>query len=272
MVLEHRDCAAIDEMLPAYALNALDEGDRAQVEFHLLSCERHEDAAAWNDVALRMAGLVPATAPPEGLRDRILGIPSAPPQPVPAAAAVKTPPAAPVSVPPAPVEGTSEPPEFARPTPASVGASAEPGPGRAFPARFPWTLAAVFAALAVFFAAWTGVLVFGNDDEGPEPTLVATASAGGIEARASYIEAEQVALVRIEGLTGLPEGSDYQLWAISPEGDPQAAGILEIEGGTALASVSGEFQAGWAFAVTIEPGGGSAAPTSDPIVAVTFEG
>ena len=57
MVLEHRDCAEIDEMLPAYAVDALDDADRARVEAHLASCERHDDAAAWGDVALRLADL-----------------------------------------------------------------------------------------------------------------------------------------------------------------------------------------------------------------------
>src|SRR5690606_17926528 len=81
-MLEHRDCAEIDEMLPAYAMGALDDADRVRVDSHLVSCDRHEDAFAWGEVALRLADLAPEVTPPEALRERILAIPSGPPVPV----------------------------------------------------------------------------------------------------------------------------------------------------------------------------------------------
>ena len=246
MALEHRDCAEIDEMLPAYAVDALDDADRARVEGHLASCERHDDAAAWGDVALRLADLAPAVTPPAGLRDRVLGIPSAP--------------AAPVEPAPAPVEVVPTP--VAEPAP-------PPAPIRLRPSRVPYALAAAFAAIAVFFGAWTAVLLAGGDDDGA-PALAASASADGIDARASFIADEQVAVVRFDGLDPPPAGSDYQLWAIAPGADPASAGILAIEDGHALASVEGDFGAGWTFAITVEPEGGSPAPTTDPLVAVTF--
>lgn len=256
-MIEHRDCAAIDEMLPAYAVDGLDETDRALVEAHLLSCERHEDAAVWGDVALRLADLAPEIAPPEGLRARILDIPHAIPEPVApveVVAPVETAPA-PRVTPAAPVEDSDR--TWAAPTPI-----------RGF--RLPYALAAVFAALAVFFGGWTAILLTGGGDEEASSALVASTAEGGIEASASFIEDEQVALVRFSGLTPLPEGSDYQLWAIGPGEAPTPAGILNVEGGSVLSSVAGQFEAGWTFAVTIEPEGGSQAPTSDPIVAVTF--
>ena len=257
-MIEHRDCAAIDDMLPAYAVNGLDEADRALVEAHLLSCERHEDAGAWGDVALRLADLAPEVTPPEGLRARILGIPHAVPEPV--APVEMAPPVVsapePRAAPPAPVQDSDD------------RTSTAPTPIRGF--RLPYALAAVFAALAVFFGGWTAVLLTGGGDDDTPTALAASTAEGGIEASASFIEAEQVALVRFSGLTPLPEGSDYQLWAIGPGQDPTPAGILTVEGGSVLSSVAGQFETGWTFAVTIEPEGGSPAPTSDPIVAVTF--
>lgn len=256
-MIEHRDCAAIDEMLPAYAVDGLDEADRALVEAHLMSCDRHEDAAAWGDVALRLADLAPEVTPPDGLRARILGIPHAVPEPV-----------APVEVV-APVAVSPE-PRFTPPAPVedSDRTSASPTPIRSY--RLPYALAAAFAALAVFFGGWTAVLLTGGGDEEAPSALVASTTDGGIAASASFIEDEGVALFRVSGLTPLPEGSDYQLWAIGPGEDPTPAGILNVEGGSVLSSVAGQFETGWTFAVTIEPEGGSAAPTSDPIVAVTF--
>lgn len=247
-MVEHRDCAATDEMLPAYAVDALDAADRALVEAHLATCDRHEDAAAWGDVALRLSDLAPEMAPPAALRDRILAIPSAPPAAAPAVPAA-------VATPAAPVEDSD--------------AAQAPTPLRRPPTRLPYALAAVFAAIAVFFGAWTGILLTGNADE-DSPRLAASTSAGGIEASATFIEDEQVALVRISGLAPLPEGSDYQLWTIGPGESPAPAGIVSVQGGSVVAPVAGSFSEGWTFAITIEPVGGSPAPTTDPIVAVTF--
>ena len=253
MALEHRDCAEIDEMLPAYAVDALDDADRARVEAHLATCDRHDDVAAWGDVALRLADLAPAMTPPAALRDRILAIPSAPAEP-----------ASPGDVAPAPVE---VPLTRAEEAPAAQVPSPAPIPPRL--SRLPYALAAVFAAIAVFFGAWTAVLLAGGDEEGA-PALAASASAGGIDARASFIADEQVVVVRFDGLDPLPAGSAYQLWAIAPGADPASAGILAIEDGHALASVEGGFGVGWTFAVTVEPEGGSPVPTTDPLVAITF--
>jgi len=249
-MLEHRDCAAIDEMLPAYAVDGLDVAERALVEAHLETCERHEDVAAWGDVALRLSALAPEMTPPTGLRDRILAIPSAPP----VAVETPVPTATPIGVPAAPVEDSD--------------AVRAPTPIR--PSRLPYALAAVFATIAVFFGAWTGILLTGGDADEGAPRLVASTSAGGIEARATFIEDEQVALVRFTGLTPLSEDSDYQLWTIGPGESPAPAGIVNVDGGSVVASVAGSFEAGWTFAITIEPAGGSQAPTTDPIVAVTF--
>ena len=248
-MVEHRDCAAIDEMLPAYAVDALDDADRALVEAHLATCDRHEDAAAWGEVALRLSDLAPELTPPAGLLDRILAIPSAPP------AAAEPTVLAPVAIPAAPVEDSD--------------ASKEPIPLRRPATWLPYAMAAAFAAIAVFFGAWTGILLTGGDSD-ESPRLAASASAGGIEATATFIEDEQLALVRISGLTPLPEGSDYQLWTIGPGESPAPAGIVNVQGGSVVAPVAGSFSEGWTFAVTIEPTGGSPAPTTDPIVAVTF--
>ena len=267
-MIENRDCAAIDEMLPAYAVNGLDEADRALVEAHLLSCDRHADSAVWGAVALRLADLAPAIAPPEGLRARILAIPHAAADPVATTEPIVTDEtAAPVEVV-APVVMASETRVPTTRSEDSDRSSRTPTPIRSF--RMPYALAAAFAGLAVFFAGWTALLLTGDSGSGTQAALVASTAEGGIEARASYIGDEQVALVRFDGLPPLPAGSDYQLWAIGPGAAPTPAGILNTDGGRALSSVAGQFESGWTFAVTVEPEGGSPAPTSDPIVALTF--
>ncbi len=252
MALEHRDCAEIDEMLPAYAVHALDDSGRARVEVHLASCDRHEDAAAWGDVALRLADLVPAMTPPADLRDRVMAITSAPAEPA------APPEVAPVEEAPVPVEVL--PAAVEEPTAQATGVPR---------ARLPYALAAAFATIAVIFAAWTAVFLAGGDE--PAASLTTSASAGGVAARASFIADERVAVLRFDGLEGPPAGSVYQLWAIGPDVDPTPAGLLlTIEDGHAVAAVEGDFGPGWTFTVTAEPDGGSPAPTTDPLVSLTF--
>lgn len=247
---EQLDCSAVDALLHAYATDVLDAEERALVEEHLTGCALHEDVDAWRGVSLRLSSLAPVMTPPAGLRDRILAIPAAS-----AADSVAASPA---------IETRDVPPtqitHDARPLPIPRSATRS--------SRWAYALAAVFAVIALSFAGWTAVLLTNNDDA--SSVLTASASAGGIQASAVYVGDEQVAVVRLEGLDAPAAGRDYQLWTIAPGGSPASAGIVQQEGGAAIATVAGEFGTGWTFAVTVEPAGGSEQPTSEPIAAVTF--
>lgn len=71
-----------------------------------------------------------------------------------------------------------------------------------------------------------------------------------------------------DGLAPLPAGQTYQLWYIGEEG-PVSAGTFEASSkGTTWHVLEGEMSAGDTVGVTVEPSGGSDAPTSDPIVAI----
>ncbi|MET0854929.1 MAG: anti-sigma factor [Microterricola sp.] len=71
-----------------------------------------------------------------------------------------------------------------------------------------------------------------------------------------------------DGLAPLPADQTYQLWYIGEEG-PVSAGTFEVSGkGTTWHVLEGEMSAGDTVGVTVEPSGGSDAPTSDPIVAI----
>ena len=64
---------AVHDLTPAYALDALDETERAEYEAHLATCERcREELAALQDTATSLAYATPAPAPPPHLRDRIV--------------------------------------------------------------------------------------------------------------------------------------------------------------------------------------------------------
>ncbi|MCY1159628.1 MAG: anti-sigma factor [Citricoccus sp.] len=63
-----------------------------------------------------------------------------------------------------------------------------------------------------------------------------------------------------------PEGERvYQLWTLEGDQAPRSAGLLDLDDGLALVRLS-EVPPAAALAVTLEPAGGSPAPTSDPVV------
>jgi anti-sigma-K factor RskA len=70
------------------------------------------------------------------------------------------------------------------------------------------------------------------------------------------------------GLTVLPSGKTYELWYINSAGKPTAAGLFESNGKSTLQVLSGRMSKGDTVGVTIEPSGGSKAPTTKPIVAI----
>jgi anti-sigma-K factor RskA len=67
------NCDAIDELLAAYALEALSPIEAQAVRAHLASCRRHDEAlAAHRSVAGRLALAVEEREPPPALRARLL--------------------------------------------------------------------------------------------------------------------------------------------------------------------------------------------------------
>lgn len=81
--------------------------------------------------------------------------------------------------------------------------------------------------------------------------------------RAVAVLGEDSALFAARDMTELQD-QDYQLWTLQGD-EATSAGVLEWEDGELTAHVD-EFPADAALAVTAEPEGGSEQPTSDPLV------
>lgn len=68
-------------------------------------------------------------------------------------------------------------------------------------------------------------------------------------------------------LPAAPSGKQYQLWALK-DGKPIDAGMIEVTDGKASLQQMKKIQAAEAFAVTLEPAGGSAQPTLEQLTVI----
>lgn len=94
--------------------------------------------------------------------------------------------------------------------------------------------------------------------------------AGGGVATLLWSLEQRRSAVLIDGLSALPVGKTYQLWYLDAAGAATPAGTFEASGdGTTWRVLDGAMSGGDTVGVTIEPDGGSAAPTTDPILAIT---
>ena len=96
---------------------------------------------------------------------------------------------------------------------------------------------------------------------------VSKVSTGGTVTLVWSLQLKKSALIG-DGLSALPSSKTYELWYISPAGKPTPAGTFESNGKSTLQVLAGDMTKGDTVGVTVEPAGGSKAPTSKPIVAI----
>lgn len=229
------------DLLPAYALDAVDDLERRAVE-RLLQTDPGARRALdeYRDV---VAAFAVEAEPPAHLRDVVL----------------------------AQVSGA---PQLARPAKA---AGLERSP--VTPPRRRWGLVAAAAAAVVAVAVPTTIAVREHRETvqleaqadrvaqmlaDPDARLVTAPVEGGGEATALVSGGD--VLVSAEGMPAPDEGHDWQLWIVA-DGAPVSAGLMPpATGGVSRALVEGG--AGHVVAVTLEPAGGSDQPTTDPVLAI----
>jgi anti-sigma-K factor RskA len=263
------------ESCAAYALGGLDEADRVRFEEHLSAgCAECEAALAdYAAATVLLAASAPEAAPPPGLRARVIK------------AALAARPAATVER--FPIPRTVEHPVLRRPS------------------RWSWALAAAAVVLAVGAGVvwmtnadlrtevarlgeelrvareriatlelqsveenrWARVLTSPN---ARVATLVPTPDAETtLKGRAIYDPSTRAAVVVLENVN-IPSNRTYQLWAIRG-GTPASLGLIRADkSGLAVMRVpdAGESTSLGAFAISLEPAGGSPNPAapSGPVV------
>lgn len=232
------DEAEADDLLAAYALDALPEPEARRVEEHLQTCPEHRAAAA----ELRKTGSLLSLTVEEGepspeLRRRIVE-------------AVKASPA----------------------RSASVEREAPQAPVLAMPRRFPSWLprparlaVAATVAIGLGISALIGYQIGQITGRPVAYTFQGDASAApGAEARLVYFKDRKEAVLAASGLPKLASGQVYEMWLIK-NGVPVDKGISASATGDLGAKLSGDLSQFQQFAITIEPGE-QQLPTTKPIL------
>jgi anti-sigma-K factor RskA len=226
-----------DDLKEAYALGALSEEERQEVEDYLMM---HPELRAEVDDLRSIANLI-ALAPQEyepspKLRRNLMNR----------------------------ISSSSDATPAVDPSPRQAGLWRVFGPGGL-------AAAAVLAFVVIGMFAWNASLQEENQTlqgelQGQQTyALEGTGAAQEVQGEVVRLGDERAVLVA-EDLPSLSEGETYETWILR-EDVPEPAGLFEPDdAGVAAAPIEGSIEGADAVAVTIEPSGGSSSPTSDPLM------
>jgi anti-sigma-K factor RskA len=249
----------------AYALNALDGDERDHFERHLQGCRACADEVRGFTATVTAMGMAAASEPPPDLKIRVL-----------AAAAMTR------QLPPVTGEGRSA--RSAR----AVRAAGQPAPLRSpLAQRSPWIprLALGVGAAGLAAAAALGVVTVTAQHQldsaqasnaaiaavlsAPDAQITSEATSAGGTATVVASVREGTMVFTSSGLRALPPQQVYELWFLGP-GNARRAGLVPPAADEATTPVlASGLQPGDKVGVTVEPAGGSSAPTTTPIVVMT---
>ncbi|WGL51176.1 anti-sigma factor [Nocardioides sp. BP30] len=225
----------------AYAIDALDDEERADFERHLADCPTCQaEVDGLREAATTLAELHTAE-PPAALRQHVLD-----------------------SI------------RVVRPLPPVV----EPIRRSATGVRRRWIglVAAAVVAIALGGAVWhpwtnpaeqpeSGVLA--QIERAPDVQRFTTHGPGNATVTVYRSVSLNEAAVEAHDLGQAPDGKVYQVWLQNTAGAMVPAGFLAPGTSTATA-LNGDASAAEGAGITVEPAGGSPAPTSDPVALVAF--
>jgi anti-sigma-K factor RskA len=226
----------------AYAVDALDDIERAQFERHLAECvECRAEVASLRSTAAVLAETT-STAPPEGLRERVL-------------ADIGT----------------------VRPLPPAIGTGA--APRRRFRLAPLAAAAALIAAVGtgvIVTQPWAD-----DSSQTPQVSAVdRVLQAEDAERYTQTIDGAEATLVRSRSLNQAvlvtqdmappPDGKVYELW-LDHKGVGMVSAGLMAQGGEQQILLEGDPATALGAGITVEPAGGSEEPTLPPVTLFAFE-
>lgn len=244
----------------AYAVDALEDDERAAFERHLERCEdcQHEVASLREAAALMSYDV--AISPPPGLRDRLLAdVGQVRPLP--------------------PVTARREAPAPAE-EPAAVAGGATVLP---FRRRFGTRARVAAAAAVVVVLGAVGVTAtepWAVDEAPPVAAERVLASSDaqavtqrfpdGSSATVTRSPSAGLAVLQTRDMADPPSERVFELWLLDSAGTAVPAGVM-TSGGDKTVVLDGDAAEATAVAITEEPTGGSQQPTSDPIAMFDLE-
>ena len=230
----------VEELIPAYALNCLDNNEAEQVAAHLRDCPAcRAELETYRHVVDELAYTTPDAVPPASLRDRLLG-----------------------AVQPAPAELPSQ-----TWWQALVDLLCRPVPA--------WSLAGVLVVLAVIWLWSSGIISGTHPSPGIMQTVALLPTEAALGAQGLLVigsDGNEGGLV-VEDLPTLDADHQYQLWLIDREGHRTSGAVFSVDAdgyGTTMVTSSLPLTSYIAFGITIEPAGGSPGPTGQKVLGGAF--
>ena len=230
----------------AYALDALDDDERADFEEHLARCATCRDEVDSFGAVTPLLAETVAVTPPPSLRDDIL------------ARAART---------------RQDPPPAAHRAPTHADDEAEVLPLRRR-ARRRWVALAAAAALLVGGGVTWQVVDRATTSiseevvAAPDARTQEVTTADGGTVRVVRSERMGKAVLRVEGLADPGDGHAYQAWLQDPSGAMTSAGMVPGTDGEMV--LEGDVTAAEGVGLSVEPTGGSQQPTTDPVALVAL--
>lgn len=244
--------AELHTLTGAYALHALPESEQRAFERHLEDCEACTQEVRELSATAARLGLAVAEPPPRELRDRVLRDITTVRQEAP-----------------------------------SHGRRERSGGGGRTGRWYAYALAACVAAAAAFggVAVWQNQLAQDAQQEANQAqrqneqvAQVLSASdaktssgelTGGARGTVVVSQSQNRAVFLASGMAPPPSGKVYQLW-YNDEGTMRSAGLMDPKSGDDAVLLDGPVDQASGMGITVEPAGGSAEPTSDPVALMDF--
>jgi len=237
-------CDQAEELLGAYALDALSAPEAADVENHLAGCAEHRQMAAeLRETVSLLALAVDEREPSAELRGRVI-------------ASIKA--------------AATEPAPVPEPVPVVM-------PIRRAPRLPRWAPRPALAAMAAAALLAVGIGTYAGYRLGVDSApAVAYRFSGGLlaptaQASLVYLRDRHQAVLAVNGLPPLAPGQVYEMWLIEPNGTPVPEGVAAAPDGRIAAQISADLSNYTQFVITVEPGE-RPSPTTQPILQGTLGG
>lgn len=232
----------------AYALDAMEPGaELDRFTRHLRRCQTcAAEAVGLREVATTL-GLAVAAEPPPAMRGRVL----------------------------AAVRQTRQ-------------LAPEPVPGERAARRFQLRIATAIGAVAAVVALILGIMNASTERQltqeraqsrqiaavlaAPDARIVARHTASGGIATVVVSAQRRAVIITTAGLPTLPGGEVYELWLMGPPGTRRAGLLPAASSGRAGPVLATGLTRGDQLGMTVEPAGGTARPTTTPIVVIPLPG